>query len=674
MELLQKDIRYLKGVGEKRAELLHKLGVNTFYDLFYLFPRRYIDYSSPVELAFAPYNEPCVVKAVVLSKTSGTRINGGKTIFKVMAADDTASLGITFFNSEYTVAKLLVGEEYCFYGKLSGNMLARQMTSPSFIPVSLCERQQPIYPLTGGLSSNLISKYIKTALEQVGTIEDYMPREIIDEYNLLPLNTAIKSIHFGTTPKAIEQAKERLIFDEFFLLQLGLSLLDKKLDSRSKFIISDTDISPLLSSLPFQPTQAQLKAMGEIIQDLSGGNIMNRLLQGDVGSGKTLVGAAAMYCMAKNGFQSCIMAPTEILAFQHYKSLTQMFDSFGIKTALLTSSTKAKERRQILDGLIHGSINMLVGTHSIISDNVVFKNLGLCITDEQHRFGVKQRTSIAQKGSNPHILVMSATPIPRTLAMIIYTNMQISVLDEMPKGRKPVKTLFVGTDKRERMFGFVKQHIEQGYQTYIVLPAIEDNEQASELQSVQTYCDEVVKPLLPDARVQILHGKMKPKEKQAIMASFKDGNIDVLCSTTVIEVGVDVANAVLMIIENAERYGLSALHQLRGRVGRGNTQSWCILVSDHKSKAVNERLNFICSNQSGFAVSQYDLNTRGPGDFFGSRQHGLPEMKIAQFSEDLTQLNLAQTACGKILSLDSTLNSYPKLKLQLSRLFEGLVL
>lgn len=674
MEFLDREIRFLKGVGEKRAQQLNKLGVYTFRDLFYLFPRRYVDYSKPLELAFAPYDEPCVVKATVINRNNGVRIKGGKTIFKVICSDDTAQVNLTFFNSEFTVKRLEIGKEYLFYGKLGGSMLCREMSSPSFIPAGSVVTQQPIYPLTSGLSSSMLSKYIKAAFDELDEFPDFIPTRIIEEYNLCSLDFSLRNIHLALDDKTLETAKNRLIFDEFFILQLGISLMGEKDDNKTQIISRDTDTSPLVRLLTFTPTGAQTKAIDEILSDFKGGTAMNRLLQGDVGSGKTFVGAAAMYIMAKNGYQSCMMAPTEILAFQHYHSLSKLFSPLNIRVALLTASVKAKSRRELLQSLALGEIDILIGTHSLLSDAVIFKNLGFCITDEQHRFGVLQRTRISQKGKNPHILVMSATPIPRTLAMIIYSNMKISIIDEMPKGRKPIETFLVGRDKRARMLGFVDKQVKLGRQVYIVLPAIEDSENASELQSVTTYYNETILPMLPHLKTGILHGKMKSTDKDAVMELFTSGKLDLLCSTTVVEVGVDVPNATLMIIENAERYGLSALHQLRGRVGRGEEQSWCILVSDHRGKNVRERLSFLCGTQNGFDISQYDLDHRGPGDFFGARQHGLPNLKIAELSKDMVVLEQSQAAAATILKQDGCLDNHPELKKRLNQLFEGFVL
>ena len=671
---LNNEIRYLKGVGDKRAQQLNRLGVYSIHDLLYFFPRRYIDYTKPYEIFNAPYDIPCVVKATVLRVSNGVRVKGGRTLFKVLCADDTAQLVLTYFNSEYTVQKLNVGCDYLFYGKVGGNMLSREMVAPSFVDVDYPITQQPVYSLTQGLSSAMISKYVQTALSEIENIPDHIPQEIREKFYLPCLDFAIRNIHTGRTAHAVALAKERLIFDEFFMLQLAMAVMGEDTTKHTDICIKNADISDFINSLSFTPTDAQTRVIGEILQGFCSGAAQNRLVQGDVGCGKTLVGAAACYAMAKNGYQSCMMAPTEILANQHYISFKNFFDKFNIKVALLTSSTKAKEKREILSNLESGEIDIIVGTHSLINDSVIFKNLGLCITDEQHRFGVAQRTKMSLKGNNPHIIVMSATPIPRTLAMIIYGNMQISIIDQMPKGRKPIETYFVGTDKRARMFAFIDKHVKMGRQAYIVLPAIDQNENITELQSVTEYYNNVICKLLPNIKAEILHGKMKASEKDDIMNRFKNGEIDLLCSTTVVEVGVDVPNAVIMIIENAERYGLSALHQLRGRVGRGEYQSFCILVSDSKSQNVVERLKFLCSSQDGFKVSQYDLENRGPGDFFGKRQHGLPDLKIASMSEDISTLEKSQQACKMLLSIDNWQTKYPILMEKLEKLYEGFIL
>lgn len=672
--ILNKDIRYLKGVGEKRALQLNKLGVFNLNDLLYLLPRRYVDYSAPYPVAFAPFDENCAVKATVLSALGGVRVKGGRTLFKVICADDTARLELVFFNSEYTVKQLKEGEEYIFWGKAGGNMLTRQMISPRFIPANSPLKHQAVYPLTAGLSAKTVSNIIRGAFSRLDSYPDFMPKEILEKNNLPDLYTALKNIHFPSNDFDLANAARRLAFDELFSLQLGLRLLNNRQNRKSGVKIKSVNIDDFLQSLPYSPTKAQFNAIKDILLDFKGEMTMNRLVQGDVGSGKTLVAVCAMYCMYKNGWQSCMMAPTEILANQHFSNIKKMLSSFGVNVGLLTASMKAKEKRETLEKLKSGEIHILIGTHAIISGKVAFKNLGLVVTDEQHRFGVNQRNLAGAKGENPHILVMSATPIPRTLAMIIYAGMRISVIDEMPKGRKPVKTFVVNTGYRARMFAFIDKNIKRGHQCYIVLPAIDENETMTDLQSVTKYCREVARPLLPSARIGILHGRMKSSEKEEIMSAFSAGEIDILCSTTVVEVGVDVPNAVLMIIENAERYGLSALHQLRGRVGRGDEQSYCILVSDKQSQNVQERLKFLAANPNGFAVSQYDLENRGPGDFFGSRQHGLPVMKTAGLCSDLRLTQAAKEAAQSLLEKSPDLSAYPAVKARTLKMFENITL
>ncbi len=674
-EVLKQNIRFLKGVGEKRAELFYKLGVVSVGDLLNFYPRRYIDYSDYTDIFSSGFDEVCVIKAMVLKKAPAVRLSNNRTLFKVVCGDETGDLQLTFFNSEYTVNRLEIGKEYLFYGKVSGNFKTKQMLSPSFINANSVITQEPIYPLTKGLSNKIIQNAIKSALSLVCDLPDFIDESILKKYNFPSFYTAVKNIHFASSNKDLEMAKNRLIFNELLILQLGLQLLSSMQKNEKTNAITYSDINPFYSSLPFSPTNAQKNAVSDIINDFKEKIAMNRMLQGDVGSGKTLVGVASMFIMAKNDVQSCMMAPTEILAVQHYHSVLNMLKNMDITVALLTSSTKAKEKREILENLKNGKIHILIGTHAVLNEKVEFLNLGLCITDEQHRFGVKQRNIISQKGDNPHILVMSATPIPRTLAMVLYGNMKVSVINEMPKGRKAIQTHLVSSDTRARMFGFIQKHIDLGQQAYIVLPAIEESENmGSEIQNVTDYYNDVIKQFLPNVKAEILHGKMKSKEKDAVMQKFKNGEIDLLCSTTVVEVGVDVPNAVLMIIENAERYGLSALHQLRGRVGRGDKQSYCILVSDSKSQNSRQRLKVMEKTQDGFMISQFDLENRGPGDFFGDRQHGLPTLKLAQLSKDLTILKYTEIESQLIISKSPDLKEFPLIKKEIQKLFSGITL
>ena len=666
---LKREVKYIKGVGEKRARQLNRLGIFTLEDLLYHIPRRYIDYSDPFPISYAPYDEMCAVKATVLETGVGIRIKSGRKLFRVTARDESATLTITFFNSEYTVKQLVPGKEYIFWGKLGGSMLNRTMTTPLFIPADAPLKRQAVYPLTAGLSAKQISTIVRNAFDIVGHLEDPIPQHILERYSLTDLDSALRGVHFPKSDEELKRSIDRLAFEELFYLQLGMSMLNASYKKKTGIRVENIDISPLLKSLPYALTNAQNRAISDILNDLLKSTAMNRLLQGDVGSGKTIVAMAAMYCMKLNGYQSCMMAPTEILANQHYESFVRTLCPLGVRVALLTASVKGKQRKEVLQALESGEIDILVGTHAILSQEVTFSSLGLTVTDEQHRFGVGQRNLISLKGDDPHVLVMSATPIPRTLAMIIYAGMEISVIDEMPNGRLPVKTYLVDSTYRQRMYSFVDRHIKMGYQTYVVLPAIDENEEMTDMQSVIKYCDETVKKLLPDARVGILHGRMKAGEKERVMGRFVRGELDILCSTTVIEVGVDVPNAVIMIIENAERYGLSAMHQLRGRVGRNDIQSYCILVSDKKSRPIQDRLRFLAANNSGFEVSQYDLEHRGPGDFFGSAQHGLPVMKTANLVTDLDVMRTSREAANALIEESPDLAGYPLIREKCSRMF-----
>ena len=650
------DVRYLKGVGEKRANQLARLGLHTLWDLVTFYPRRYIDYSAPYSVAAAPYEEPCVVRAFVYSKGLPIRTGGGRTMVKVTAGDESAALTLTFFNNPYGVNALRLETEYLFYGKCTGPLTHREMVSPAFFEASGHLPLVPVYPLTEGISSKYLSACVKTALEklQEAGIEDPLPASLRKEHGLMGLAEALSAIHFPKSAADAQEARTRLIFEELLLLQLGLLGLKGRSRGKTSVSCKKVDLAPFWRSLPFAPTGAQLRSAEEILKDMGGPLPMSRLLQGDVGSGKTLVAAAAMYAAAENGYQSALMAPTEILAVQHAETLTRLLSPKGISVALLTGGAKTAAKKATLGAISAGKANVVVGTHALLGEGVEFARLGLAVTDEQHRFGVRQRGALSQKGASPHLLVMSATPIPRTLGLIIFGDLDISVLDEMPAGRTPVKTYRVTTELRGRMFRFITRQVEQGRQAYLVCPVIEEG--VSELQAVTTYYEKVAKPLLPGIRVGLLHGRMKAAEKARLMQDFKSGEIQVLCSTTVIEVGVDVPNATMMVVENAERFGLSALHQLRGRVGRGAAESFCILVSDHPSEAVRKRLAFLCHTGDGFEVARYDLETRGPGDFFGDRQHGLPQLKIADLASDSRLLSASQKEAARLFAEDPGLS------------------
>lgn len=646
-------VKFLKGVGPKRAEKLEKLEIATVGDLLRLFPRGYIDYTSPFTIATAPYNSPCAIKAQVVQKFPMRRISGGRTLFKVLCQDDTAGLELIFFNNPYVADKLQAGVEYIFYGKVGGNFNQREMLAPSFLQSGLNASLAPIYPLTGGLKNHELAKPVENALKTLQDAPEPLPAHILAKYALPGIKTALEMIHLPKSQNEAELGRKRFIFEELFCLQLGMLLMRGGKSTQTGAAMQNADVSPLVKCLPFALTGAQKRAIKEICEDMSKTCPMNRLLQGDVGSGKTMVAAAAIYYAAQNGYQSVLMAPTEILANQHRETLEKCLKPLGVNVVLLTGGIKGKARKEVLQAIASGTAGLVVGTHAVLSQPVNFFNLGLAVTDEQHRFGVRQRGILAQKAQTPHLLVMSATPIPRTLALLMFGDLDLSILDEMPKGRLPIKTRTVEGKRRRDMFGFLEKQINAGHQVYIVCPLIEEGE--SDLQAACTYADEIARPFLPNAKVGLMHGRLKPQEKAQIMQAFKNKELNVLVSTTVIEVGVDVPNATVMVIEDAERYGLSALHQLRGRVGRSGIESWCFLVSEHGGQAAKERLSYLCKNHDGFEVAKYDLKTRGPGDFFGSRQHGLPTLRIAQLATDTRALHAAQKEAANILLKDPKL-------------------
>ena len=651
-------VRYLKGVGPKTAERFEKLGIVTLADLLCHYPRRYIDFSRPYSIAEAPPDTECVVKAEVFAKPAGRILPGGRRMERITAGDDVSSLEITWFNNPYATQKLELGQEYYFEGIVTGGMLRRQMVNPQVRTAAQITAApfEAVYPQTEGLSSTVIAKCIRQLLPHAELLPDPLPEEMLKKYRLLSKADAVRAIHCPATEEEAFAARRRLIYEELLVLQLGIGRMKNRGSASTGAPMQRLDPAPFWASLPFSPTGAQRRAVDEILTDLSGSTSMNRLLQGDVGSGKTLVAAAAIWACIRSGYQAALLAPTEILAAQHAENLNRMLAPFGMRVALLTGGMKAAARRTTLAAIRSDEADLVVGTHAILSEGVEFARLGLAVVDEQHRFGVRQRGMLAEKAANPHLLVMSATPIPRTLGLLIYGDLDISILDELPPGRKPVKTRCITGKKRRDLYGFLDREIGAGRQVYIVCPAIEDTPDDG-LNAVKSYYEDIAKALLPDRRVGLMHGKLKPKEKAAVMDDFKAGRLDALVSTTVIEVGVDVPNATVMVIENAERYGLSALHQLRGRVGRGAAESWCFLVSDNTAESVQKRLKFLCSTSDGFAVAQFDLETRGPGDFFGSRQHGLPTLQIADLMNDTRTLHAAQAEATALLAADPLLEA-----------------
>lgn len=672
MTLDNYNISNLKGVGAKRVEQFKKLGINSVRDLLEFYPRHYEDWSKCYSVSEAPLGENCCVKGFVSTKVSTVRIRKGLTLYKFTVTDGMTNMFVTLFNTKYTAEKIFRGGEFLFFGKVTGNFFRKEMSSPSVEPVE-SDKIRPIYHTTEGMNSKYIEKCVCTALDMLGDdLSDPLPETIRGKFALCHKRFAIQNIHFPENSESLEIAKKRLVFEELLNLQLGLLML-KSHKTKEKTEPIKTDFTDeFIKKLPFTPTGAQLRAIKTSVKDMSDTKPMSRLLQGDVGSGKTAVAAALLYNAAKNGFQSSLMAPTEILAAQHYSSIAKMMNGTGVRVMLLTGSTPTAERRKILELLKCGEIDILIGTHALIQNGVDFKNLGLVITDEQHRFGVGQRSSLLEKGNNPHTLVMSATPIPRTLALVIYGDLDISVLDEMPKGRKPVETYAVSSELRKRAYTYVKKHLDKGQQGYIVCPMVDENEDFDLVSAVKFY-ENLQKGFFKDYKLGLLHGKMKSAEKDAVMRDFANGEIQLLVATTVIEVGVDVPNSNIMVIENAERFGLSQLHQLRGRVGRGDSQATCILISDAENDEAKRRLKVMCDTTDGFKIADEDLKLRGPGDFFGSKQHGLPTLKIASIFDDRSVLKSTSALAREILKSDPKLQSaeFTLLRESVEKLFKN---
>ena len=660
-QIESKPLKFYKGVGEKRAQLFEKLGVGSSDALLRYYPREYEDWSHCVSVdearANAESGEICCIRATVSSQVRSVRLRGNRMLYSARAVDEEGrGFRVTFFNNSYIPKMLVQGSQYIFRGKLFVGSNGAEMTSPEF-DAGDCSRIVPVYRATEGLPSRQIGKVVEQALEELPEeLADPLPEAVRTKYQLCHIRYALKQIHFPDDNETLATARDRLVFEELLILQLGLLRLKGRKRGTAGLRITEDHTEEFWCLLPFEPTNAQRRAAADAIRDMSSdGQPMSRLLQGDVGSGKTAVAAAICHTAAKNGIQSALMAPTEILAEQHFQSFEKLSEPCGIRVGLLTGSMTAAQKRHIRELTALGMIDVLIGTHALISDGVEFASLGLVITDEQHRFGVNQRGALAAKGKNPHVLVMSATPIPRTLALIIYGDLDISVLDEMPKGRIPISTYFVDGGKRERAYNFVKKHVADGYQGYVICPLVEEGENSGEMKAAQSYAESLTEGYLSGCRVGLLHGRMKGAEKERVMQAFASGGLDVLVSTTVVEVGVNVPNAVIMIVENAERFGLSQLHQLRGRVGRGNVQSYCILISDATNDAAVSRLRIMCSTNDGFVIANEDLKQRGPGDFFGSRQHGLPDMKIADMMTDMHLFTAAQEAAKQILAKDPDL-------------------
>ncbi len=657
MAKLSDPVTLLKGVGPTKAKQFAALNIYTLEDLICHFPRIYEDRTKLLPIEKLAVDTPACFKAMVMSTPRTAHIRKGLDITKVQVADATARLTLTFFNQKFTAEQLQYGKEYIFYGAVSGDFIGYNMTSPVFealdSPPLSTRRVLPIYPRTAGLSNSAIVKAVQQALAICDPPQEIIPQQIREAYGILPAERAYYAIHQPNSMEEAELAKKRLIFEEFFVFSAGLSLIRAQRALKKVPAYEACDLTAFFDALPFTLTNAQNRAISELTADLRRGTPMNRLVQGDVGSGKTMVAAAAAYLAVKNGYQAAMMAPTEILAEQHFASLSKLLAPLGICVQLLTGAQTAKQKRLAREAIENGQAQLIVGTHALVAEATVFHNLGLVITDEQHRFGVAQRSALAGKGTDPHLLVMSATPIPRTLALLLYGDLEVSILDELPPGREKVDTFLVDEGYRSRINAFLRKQVEAGNQCYVVCPAVEESE-GMDIKAVEVWAETLGKKVFPDLRVSLLHGQMKSAEKEAVMTAFAQGKVDILVATTVIEVGVDVPNATLMVIEDADRFGLSQLHQLRGRVGRGTAKSYCILTSHNKNGETLQRLKALCKTTDGFRIAEEDLRLRGPGDFFGARQSGLPVFRVANLSCDLQTLKDAQQASATWIDTEGT--------------------
>ena len=657
MANLTDPITILKGVGPAKAKQFANLNIFTLGDLICHFPRGYEDRTRLVPIEKLEPDVPACFRAMVMNSPRTAHVRKGLDITRVQVADTTGRLNLTFFNNRYVADQLQYGREFIFYGAVSGDFIGYSMTNPVFealdsAPVTT-RRVLPVYPLTAGLSNAAMLRAVRQALAICDTPAEIIPEPVRRQYGILSAERAYYAIHEPASIAEAELAKKRLIFEEFFVFSAGLSLMRASRAGKKCEPWSNLNLAPFRASLPFTLTGAQSRAIGEICDDLRRGAPMNRLVQGDVGSGKTMVAAAAAYLAAANHRQAALMAPTEILAEQHHASLSRLFEPLGLRTVLLTGSMTAKEKRLVRERIAEGEADLAVGTHALLSEATKFQDLGLVITDEQHRFGVGQRSALSAKGQDPHLLVMSATPIPRTLALLMYGDLDVSILDELPPGREQVDTFLVGESYRARINAFIRKQVAEGHQCFVVCPAVEENEELG-IKAATVWAETLQKTVFPDLRIALLHGQMKGAEKEEAMASFARGEADVMVATTVIEVGVDVPNATLMVIEDADRFGLSQLHQLRGRVGRGKAKSYCILTSHNKNQETIQRLKALCGTTDGFRIAEEDLKLRGPGDFFGARQSGLPTFRMANLSCDMQTLKDAQQASAEWIDTEGT--------------------
>ena len=672
MPALEDSIRFVKGVGPKKAALLEKLHIRTLRDALETYPRDYEDRTVLTRIADIDEDGKYAIRAVVGTEPKVNRIRKGLTLVKCTIFDETGSLHVTWFNNPYAAALVHVGQEYLFYGRVQQGPRAPMLVSPQAEKIAAGDehpgRIVPVYPLTAGLTQRDLARVTEAALDAVpGDWPDPLPEVLRAKYDLPDAADALAAIHRPQTTADVQQARRRMVFEELFLLCCGLQQLKERRRADHGFVFSAAGLADYLAALPFAPTGAQRRAIDEIAADCASGRPMNRLVQGDVGSGKTVVAAALCALAAQNGYQAAFMAPTEILAAQHAETLAPLLEKLGVTCTLLTGSMGAAQKRAALAAIESGQAQVVVGTHALIQQSVSFHRLGAVVADEQHRFGVAQRAALAGKGEAPHVLVMSATPIPRTLALIMYGDLDVSVLDELPPGRQPVETYAVGQNMRRRITAFIDKQIEEGGQVYVVCPLVEEGE--LELKSAEQHAVDLQKAL-PHRRVAVLHGRMKNADKERVMQAFAAKEYDILVATTVIEVGVDVPNANLMVVEDADRFGLSQLHQLRGRVGRGKRQSYCIFFGADKGQTARERLKILCKTNDGFEVARADLAQRGPGDFFGRRQHGLPALHVADLAADLALMQHAREEAEQILAADPQLDGYPELRARVHRMFE----
>ena len=674
MAKLSDPVTILKGVGPTKAKQFAQLNIYTLQDLICHFPRGYEDRTKLSTIEKLEVDKPACFRAMVMNTPRTAHIRKGLDVTKVQVADRTGRLNLTFFNQKFTTDKLSYGKEYIFYGAVSGDFIGYNMTSPVFEELDsqpvVTRRVLPIYPLTAGLSNASMLKAVQQALAICDPPAEILPESVRKQYGILPAERAYYAIHQPASVEEAEMAKKRLIFEEFFVFSAGLSLMRAARAGKQTPVWENTDLSAFYRQLPFTLTGAQQRAIREVAADVQKGTPMNRLVQGDVGSGKTMVAAAAAWLAVQNGKQAAMMAPTEILAEQHYAGLCKLLEPLGVRLALLTGSLTPKNKKLTRQAIENGSVDLVIGTHALVSESTVFSDLGLVIADEQHRFGVAQRAKLSAKGQDPHLLVMSATPIPRTLALIMYGDLEVSILDELPPGRQQVDTFLVGESYRARINAFIRKQVAEGHQCFVVCPAVEENEDL-QLKAATVWAETLQKTVFPDLKVALIHGQMKGAEKEETMASFARQEADVLVATTVIEVGVDVPNATLMVIEDADRFGLSQLHQLRGRVGRGSAKSYCILTTRTGSEITRSRLKAFCATTDGFKIAEEDLKMRGPGDFFGARQSGLPVFRVANLSCDLTTLKQAQEASAQWIDTEGTADTAPAkaLRLRIGELF-----